>query len=188
VGRLLVERLAERAEEGEMVALTTLWGLKEPQVLLELRAIAAGTSVSTDQTPKLFGLLRDYLFIGFAHNLLLESTVSRLAMKEKQHPRTHAVKLNHLFLYHMRKEPARKLRQATEARWTGGGARRKDALEVAANGSELQGANRSKRQQLMLASDVHAQASFYDTKRARIFSRCKRTGISTLRKAERRAD
>jgi hypothetical protein len=48
VGRLLVERLAEHAEEGEMVALTTLWGLKEPQVLLELRAIAAGTSVSTD--------------------------------------------------------------------------------------------------------------------------------------------
>jgi hypothetical protein len=184
VGILLVERLAERAEEGEMATLTTLWGLKEPQVLLELRATAAGTSVSTEQTLRLFVLLRDYLFIGFAHNLLLESTVSRLAMKEKQHPRTHAVKLNHIFLYHMRKEPARKLRRAAEARSTGGDARRKDALEAAANGSELQGANRSKKQQVMLASDVHAQASFYETKRALIFGRCKRTGIRTLRKAE----
>ena len=73
-----------------------LWGLREPAVTAELLAIASGAkAMGQEQTPQLYVLERDWLFVGFAHNLLLESMVSRLAMIEKQHPRCSALTLDY---------------------------------------------------------------------------------------------
>eukprot|EP00965_Chrysotila_dentata_P067656 2239283-Pleurochrysis_carterae.AAC.1 len=50
--------------------------------------------LSEARLPRLFALFRRWLFVGFAHDLLLELMVSRLAMLEKRHTGTHALMLD----------------------------------------------------------------------------------------------
>ena len=56
------------------------------------------------------------LFVGFAHNLLLESYVSRLGVIEKTHPGTDASMLRYLFLFKARQASERAKRLVPGAR------------------------------------------------------------------------
>ena len=84
-----------------------VWGLRP--VVQELLVLAVASSGDTKMspvlekngTPLLFEQMCIRLFVRFAHNLALESMVSRLAMLEKRHPRTHALTLDATFNYHM---------------------------------------------------------------------------------------
>eukprot|EP00966_Prymnesium_polylepis_P166245 3842988-Prymnesium_polylepis.1 len=61
------------------------------------------------------------LFVGFAHNLLLESYVSRLAQLEKIHPGMHALTVDKIFMYRARQARGRALRLDTSLRTLRGG-------------------------------------------------------------------
>ena len=141
-----------------------LWGLRSPTAIAELVQVACGTTISAIATPHLFAKLRDNLFVGFAHNLLLESLVSRLAMLEKRHPHTHALTLDAIFNYHMKQAHARELRQSADMRSSTGGARRAAARDKAEDCKALHGTNRIYRQQLALAADALRCASSYTNK------------------------
>ena len=101
VDRMLQRLLHVRDRDGELATQVQRWQLRSPAALHELAAVASGIAISIAATPFPFRQLRDHLFEGFVHNLLLESLVSRLAMLEKRHPHTHALTLDRSFNYHM---------------------------------------------------------------------------------------
>ena len=102
-----------------------------------------------------------------AHNLLLESYVSRLATIEKMHPGCHALLLDHLFMYKTRQAEARLARlQATMRSTTGGGLTLK-AKSRADLGRPLRTANGSKIQLGALCAQVELQAALYSVKELR---------------------
>jgi hypothetical protein len=169
--RLVLKTLRARAADGSLAAEAKVWRLEGAPLrkeLLLLATVAAGETkanpvLSKARTPWLFAEMRDRVFVGFAHALLVESAVSRLAMLEKRHPRTHALTLDNTFNYHMRMAEARAARLDASARSTTGGALR--AASVEKIGKALKGTNRSKVQQLMLIKDALARAASYDSKR-----------------------
>ena len=109
---------------------------------------ATSPVLSEERTPLLFDQMRMRLFVGFAHNLSLESMVSRLAMLEKRHPKTHALTLDNVFRYHMNNGEARAERHKFGIRSSTGGALREKAKDRAEDHKPISGgANRSKLQQ-----------------------------------------
>ena len=171
---LLLQLLQVKKASGELEQEIEVWGLRRPKVLDELRLIAttavategASSVVSKERTPLLFGQLRDRLFVGFAHNLFLESLVSRLSMLEKRHPRTHALTLDTLFKYHMKQLRSREQRQMSSVRSDKGGGLREKAREAREEEKKLHGCNRTLAQQLLLAEDALACARRYTAKAA----------------------
>ena len=113
--------------------------------------------VGKEQTPLLYEKFCKWLFVGFAHNLLLECMVSRLTMLEKRHPHQHALKLNAVFKYHMKQEPGRKARAALRSETHG--ARSQASKEAVLEGKLLKKSRGNMRQQLALAVDMCKEAS-----------------------------
>ena len=154
IDRYLKQLLAVRQADGELSVQVRLWELRSSRAVGELVDIACGRPVSKADTPHLYGKLCDKLFVGFAHNLLLESLVSRLSMLERQHPHTHAITLDETFKYHMAQADARADRLSPDMRSLTKGARRKAAREKAEEGKPLTCTNRSYKQQAALAADA----------------------------------
>ena len=108
------------------------------------------------RTPALHNTFIHALFVGFAHNLLLESYVSRKAEIERIHKGVGPEMLEFLFMYRARQAPARALRSAVHLRVS---TRSGDRTT-----KELRNTNRSRSQQLVLvqqteaAAGVHSQA------------------------------
>ena len=187
VDLMLVQLFALRsAPAGELVKELALWGFDSPAMVQELVLIATtvvpadGKSVvSKARTPLLFRQLRDRLFVGFAHNLFMESCVSRLAMLEKRHPRTHALQLDNLFNYHMKLSGAREQRLSCETRSTTSrcGASAKARKNGAAK-KQLHGCNRTKKQLLLLAADALANAEHFSPQQAPELIAKKANGLS----------
>ncbi len=93
------------------------------------------------------------LFVRLAHNLLLESYVSRLATIEKTHRNTHALTLDQLFMYKARQAEARAERLDASLRSPSGGGLRAKA-KMKADKRLCGSANRSRKQKLFLCKQV----------------------------------
>jgi hypothetical protein len=108
------------------------------------------------RTPALHNTFIHALFVGFAHNLLLESYVSRKAEIERIHKGVGPEMLEFLFMYRARQTIARALRSAVHIR---GSTRSGDKTT-----KQLRKTNRSRPQQLVLlqqteeAARAHSQA------------------------------
>ena len=156
---------------GSLGAELQRWKLQGPAFLAELRLLATTPTHRTEVdpalsealTPQTFDAFKGMLFVRLAHNLLLESYVSRLATVEKTHPNTHALTLDHLFMYKARQADARAARLDTTMRSVcGGGLKPEAKLRI---GRALSGsANRSKEQLLLLCSQTDGRGHSYSTK------------------------
>ena len=162
------------------------WGLDESGALRELALLATAaprdTSVnpvlSAQLTPRVHIKMRR-LFVGFAHGLLIESMVSRLATVERIHKRSHSLVLYHLFMHKCRQAPIRKVRLAAAMRSSTDGGLRKAAREEAAKGKPLKGsANSSKAQKLLLLKQTEAAA--LQLKHVQLLKRGQTTGVQTV--------
>ena len=172
VDRELLVKLRAAHTDGSLAAELKAWRLDTAAVKTELLALAATSSIgrktevdpllSEEGTPLLFDAFKGLLFVRLAHNLLLESYVSRLATLEKTHRNTHALTLDDLFMYKARQADARAERLDASLRSASGGGLRPGAqarLTQRLSGS----ANSSKAQLLHLCSQVKAAASRYVT-------------------------
>ena len=117
------------------------------------------------------------VYSGFAHNLTLESSVSRLAMLEKLHPKTNALTLDDTYNYHMLMEAAREQRQRAALRSKVGGGAREAARDR--DDKPLIKPNRSKAQQQALVADMLERATAFKKHDARLHSR----GVNSLASA-----
>ena len=170
IDRLALARLREHISDGSMRTEIDLWKLDAPEVVQELRLLATAPqgdtekspALSSAQTPHLYKIFIPMLFVGFAHNLYVESAVSKLANLEKIHPGTDSQLLNQLFLYTARQEAARAARLQPSLRSDCGGGLREKAK---ANSSKpLSGsAAVNKNQQLMLCSQTETASKGYST-------------------------
>ena len=125
------------------------------------------------------------LFVGFAHNLLLESYVSRKAQVERIHLNVGAETLDHLFMYRARQTEARAARLGSDMRSAAGGGKRPEAQARAAAGKGLTGsANRSRFQQRTLMQQTDAAGACLSTKR---LLKRRAGGIASKRKQARAA-
>ena len=125
--------------------------------------------LSSARTPLIHEALTGLLFVGFAHNLLLESYVSRLTQVEKQHPGTHALTCRELFLYKTRQTQLRAARCEGTLRSGKHGGLRAKAKERRASitKSGLRGANRNKLQLTALCKQSEAASARYDLTKVR---------------------
>jgi len=170
VDAAILQRLQACKADGTLAAEVALWKLDTPEMVAELVLLATAPPGSTEKapvlcqarTPRLFERFIPMLFVGFAHNLYVESSVSKLANLEKIHPNLDALTLQEMLLYKARQEESKAARMAPSLRsQTGGGARK---CAVAKAGKALEGgANDSKSQQLFLCSQVEARAKQYQT-------------------------
>ena len=194
VDRLLLDRLQAYKADGSLEPEVRLWGLQRPSGIAELLVLAVEPMGDTKtspvltaaRTPLIFEQMCNWLFVGFAHNLALESMVSRLAMLEKRHPRTHALTLDATFNYHMHENQlqGRLDRHRPCMRSSAGGALRQRARDRAGDEKPIAGgANRSKAQQQALSSDALQRAREYSN--GRLFKKGP-LGVAQLAKKARR--
>ena len=160
--------LYARFADGSFDTMVAAWRLAGPSVVKELVALATTPAQDTavnpllsfTATPQLHFRMR-VLFVGFSHNLLLESLVSRLSTLEKTHAGTHSLTLHNLFMYKGRQTPIRKERLSSELRKAGGNGTA-EAKVRAATGKELTGsANRSKGQLKLLVAQTEEASKQY---------------------------
>jgi hypothetical protein len=167
VDRVLLEHVRARSLDGTLRAVLKEWRMDGPQAQRELAVLAStpqrvtsvNPALSSQLTPAVFGEMRR-LFVGFAHGLLIESMVSRLATVEKSHPRVHSIVLYHLFMHKCRQMPNREARLAPEMRSQRKGGLRKAARGPAALSKPLSGSgNTSVGQKLLLVVQTEAAAA-----------------------------
>jgi len=158
-------RVYDRFADGSFDKVVAAWRLNVKPVVKELVKLATAPSrdtavdpvLSHQETPLLYHGMRR-LFVGFAHNLLLESLVSRLSNIEKVHPGMNSTLLHHVFMHKGRQAGVRKKRLEAALRATSGVTRSSKAR--AAEGKALAGsANRSKAQLKLLARQTEAAAN-----------------------------
>ena len=106
------------------------------------------------------------LFVGFAHNLLLESYVSRKSQIERIHLNIGAELLDYVFMYRARQTEARAERLSSAMRALDRGGKRAAAQQRLAAGEGLKGsANRSRLQQKALLQQTETAAAGLSTER-----------------------
>ena len=187
----LIVKLKAVNADGSLAQLFTAWELNTPGVKAELLLLACTASgerrtevnplLSAAHTPLIFETFKGLLFVGFAHNLLLESYVSRLANLEKVHKGMHALTLHYTFMYKARQAEARGSRLKLRSSKRGG--LRKAAKAKAAAGKQADGsANESKAKLLYLSKQVDESAGEYTN--AELYKRGS-AGVKRRLKAER---
>ena len=125
---------------------------------------------SMTKTPVLYNKFISILFVGFAHNLLVESYVSRVATVSKAHPGLGRQALGALFMYKVRLQNEKGERRGAGMRsTTSGGGRRKKALETCPQ-KKLKHAN-NKAQLRLLGEQAAARAAALQQRRTEYFSR-----------------
>ena len=148
VDRELQQRLRAAQADGTLAVEVKLWKLDRPQVVAELLGLAAVLPRAKDDpalhdqatgTPQLHSTFVYMLFVGFAHNLLLESYVSRKVQLERIHLNVGAEMLDCLFLYRARQTAARAARVACTLRSATWGGKRLEAQQRTADGKALLG-------------------------------------------------
>lgn len=160
---IILARLQKHAESGELDSELRVWKMGAADVVNELLAIASGSkTVSASATPLLYTQLKARLFIAMAHALYLESSVSKLARKERQHPNSSSTLLQHVLVYHDTLKKSRGVRLSVRARSDCGGAlSRAGAKENAEAGRDLHGKARTYRQQYAAVQHALSEAKEY---------------------------
>ena len=154
VDRELQQRLRAAQADGTLAAELGLWKFDRARIINELVGLAAepprpqhDPALHHHQrgTPALHTLFTHMLFVGFAHNLLLESYVSRKVQLERIHLNVGAEMLDCLFMYRARQTDARAARVLCSLRTAKRGGKRPEAQQRAAVGKALRGSpNRSR--------------------------------------------
>lgn len=160
---IILARLQKHAESGELDSELRVWKMGAADVVNELLAIASGSkTVSASATPLLYTQLKARLFIAMAHALYLESSVSKLARKERQHPNSSSTLLQHVLVYHDTLKKSRGVRLSVRARSDCGGAlSRAGAKENAEAGRDLHLKARTYRQQYAAVQHALREAHEY---------------------------
>ena len=164
VDRVLQRHLTARWADGTMQAELGLWEIEGDVVINELIELATAPPSKADpvlskaRTCKLYIIFVYALFCGFAHNLVLESMVSRKSNIERIHLNVGPEMLDFLFMYKCRQTAARALRCLASMRLR---ARPGDKVDKPLK----HGANRSRTQQLKLIEQTESDASQIDTAR-----------------------
>ena len=179
VDELLRDHLRRAAADGSLKREIEIFELDHHRILSELALLATAAPRDTEKdpvlsdslTPRLHAKFIPMLFVGLAHNLLLESYVSRMKWAEKRHPNMHALTLDHLFMFRARRQREKDERRAASMRSTRGGGARKAARERAAEGRALVGASRNKQQQQLLCRQAEARAGKLAAAAKAIFKR-----------------
>jgi len=170
VDAAILQRLEACKADGTLADEVALWKLDSPETVAELVLLATAPPGSTEKapvlcqarTPRLFERFIPMLFVGFAHNLYVESAVSKLANLEKTHPNLDALTLQEMLLYKARQEESKCARLDASLRSQVAGGLRKAAVERAEK--PLSGSpNDSKLQQLKLCSQVETRSKEYQT-------------------------
>ena len=187
VDRLMLKRLQAHAADGSLDVHVERLQLKKKAITDELRLLASAPSgetalnpvLSLDRTPCLYSKFIPFLFVGFAHNLRIESLVSVLGKLERAHPKANSQLVDLMFIYRTGKECERDARRAPAMRSTRGGGARAASKELAAEGKGLRDHSRSKKQLNLLQRQAEQRAARYDEVRRR------RGKESALQKRER---
>ena len=175
VERLMLKRLQAHAADGSLDVQVERLQLKKKALTDELRLLASAPPgetalnpvLSLDRTPCLYSKFIPLLFVGFAHNLRIESLVSVLGKLERAHPKAHSQLVDFMFIYRTNNECERDARRAPAMRSTRGGGARAASKELAAEGKGLRDHARSKKQQNLLQRQAEQRASRYDDVRRR---------------------
>ena len=126
VDRLMLKRLQAHAADGPLNALVERLELKKKVLTDELRLLASAPPgetalnplLSLDRTPCLYTKFIPLLFVGFAHNLRIESLVSVLGKLERAHPKANSQLIDLMFIYRTGNECERDARRAPAMRST----------------------------------------------------------------------
>jgi hypothetical protein len=170
ISRLLHEKLRVCHADGTLGHELDTSGLRSLAVVHELLLLATvpqritevNPVLSKTETPRLYTKFISMLFVGFAHNLLLESYVSRFAQLEKTHKGCHALTIDRLFMYRARGTREKSKRLECCMRSMRGGGRRFAATVNLLAGKLLKGsACRSKSQQKLMCEQAEARAAKY---------------------------
>ena len=175
VDRLMLKRLQAHAADGSLDVQVERLELKKKAITDELRLLASAPPgetalnpvLSLDRTPCLYAKFIPFLFVGFAHNLRIESLVSVLGKLERAHPKAHSQIIDFMFIYRTNNEGERDARRAPDMRSTRGGGARAASKELAAEGRGLRDHSRSKKQLNLLRRQAEQRASRYDDVRRR---------------------
>jgi hypothetical protein len=175
VDRLMLKRLQAHAADGSLDALVGRLELKKAALTSELRLLASAPPgetalnpvLSLDRTPCLYTKFIPFLFVGFAHNLRIESLVSVLGKLERAHPKANSQLIDFMFTYRTGNEGERDERRAPGMRSARGGGARAAAKEAAAEGKGLRDASRSKKQLGQLRLQAEQRAARYKGVRRR---------------------
>ena len=175
VDRLMLKRLQAHAADGSLDVHVERLQLKKKAITDELRLLASAPPgetalnpvLSLDRTPCLYSKFIPFLFVGFAHNLRIESLVSVLGKLERAHPKAHSQLIDLMFIYRTGNEFERDARRAPAMRSTRGGGARAASKELAAEGKGLRDHARSKKQHKLLQRQAEQRASRYDDVRRR---------------------
>lgn len=175
VDRLMLKRLQAHAADGSLDALVERLELKKAALTSELRLLASAPPgettinpvLSLDRTPCLYTKYIPFLFVGFAHNLRIESLVSVLGKLERAHPKANSQLIDLMFTYRTGNEGERDERRAPGMRSARGGGARAAAKEAAAEGKGLRDASRSKKQLGKLQLQAEQRAARYKGVRRR---------------------
>ena len=175
VDRLMLKRLQAHAADGSLDVHVERLQLKKKAITDELRLLASAPPgetalnpvLSLDRTPCLYSKFIPFLFVGFAHNLRIESLVSVLGKLERAHPKAHSQLVDLMFIYRTGNEFERDARRAPAMRSTRGGGARAASKELAAEGKGLRDHARSKKQHKLLQRQAEQRASRYDDVRRR---------------------
>ena len=174
VDRRLMALLKQHTDSGVLGRTLDAWKLTGLAVINELKLLLSlpprSTEVdpvlSPELTPTLYRQFQGMLFVGLAHNLTLESFVSRLKNLQRIHTNLHPLTVDHMFMYNARQTAARAVRCMPEMRSSKDGGARAAAKRKAEQQKPLSGsANRSKRQQFQLCSQLQECCTSYDEKR-----------------------
>ena len=169
VDRLAAQRLKECMADGTLEPLVARLGLRGPGVVKELKLLATAAPrdtgvnpvLSLQETPRLYNKFIPLLFIGFAHNLRLESYVSVLRQLVRAHPKADSQLIDHMFVYRTNNQHEREARCDAKLRSTRGGGAREAARDEAAEGKTLKGTARNKKQLRLLQQQAEQRAARY---------------------------
>ena len=187
IDKLMLERLQVHSADGSLDALVQRLELKTPAVLTELKRLAttpAGETavnpvLSLERTPCMYSKFIPLLFVGFAHNLRIESLVSVLGKLERAHPNANSQVLDYMFTYRTGNEGERTRRRDASMRSTRGGGARAAAREQAEEGKGLREHSRSKKQLKLLERQAEARAARYEEV-------ARRRGVQSVRQKRKR--
>ena len=139
-----------------MNELVEQWGLDSAEIKDELIELATSINgFSTLATPHLHNKFKWLLYVGYFHNLTIESDVSKLSNIKKQHGGAGAMMQDYLYMYKVRQAESKAARASLELRCTTGcGSQHAVAKEMLQKGKGLVATTRNRPQKHLLIAQV----------------------------------
>jgi hypothetical protein len=167
---VLHAKLVSHQRDGTLMKEGLLWELCDDAAVKEellLLATEPGGDIAepvfcVKRTPALFQRMASMLFVGFAHNLLIESDVSKLANIQKIHKGLGAEMTDHLFMLKVRLSESKAARLQHTLRSSSKGGLREIAQENMMENKKL-ATTSSKAQHRLLGEQTEERGRTYKT-------------------------